>query len=260
MAKYTPNGWSMSREGERRFNEMYNRVESIVSKRVRKYKLPGMTRDDLMQEGRLAAAYAVDTYSSERGNLDGYISRVVINALAMVATEKLAQARQPHKQVQDPDGSWRKVPINHVELEHDMMVGGAVDEPVQQRDAVRQVGSQALSVGQRIDSLKLGSDAKKLLGLRLQTPPELWILARNMNRGRLKLETQSVCLYLGWVLHTEEPDRPRYQRASRELRDQFRLVLGIDDVTFEPLKSEPVLDHDALQNGAKRRNLETLRS
>lgn len=260
MAKYTPTGWVMSAEGERRFNELYPRVEGIVRKRARKYTLPGMDREDLMQEGRLAAAYAVDTYSSERGNLDGYISKVVSNAMAMVATEKLAQARQPYKQVQEPDGSWRKVPMNHVELEHDMVVGGAVDEQAEERDLTRQVGNMALSLGQRIDQLKLSGDAKKLLGIRLQTPPELWILARNMNRGRMKLETQSVCLYLGWVTHRDEPDRQRYQRASRELRDQFRLVLGIDDMTFEPLKPVPVTDQLALQTGAKCRSLEGLRS
>jgi len=259
MAKYTPTGWVMSVAGGRKFAELYDRVDAIVRKRARKYTLPGMDRDDMMQEGRLAAAYAVDTYSSERGNLDGYISKVVSNAMAMVATEKLAQARQPYKQVQEPDGSWRKVPVNHVELEHDMVVGAEVDEHIVQRDAQRHVGSMALSLAERIEALRLSSDAKKLLQIKLQTPAELWILARNINRGRMKLETQSVCLYLGWVTHLNQPDRQRFQRASRELRDQFRLVLGIDDQTFEPLKPIAV-DLDALQAGAKRRSLEGLRS
>ena len=259
MAKYTPTGWVMSVDGERRFREMYQRVEAIVRRRVSKYKLSGHDRDDLMQEGRLAAAYAVDTFQAGRGNLDGYISTVVTNALAMVATEALAQSRQPYKQVQDPDGSWRRVPVNHVELDDAMVVGDAVDEPVKARDHARSMGNMALSIGDRIDQLKLSGDTKKLLQLRLQTPPELWVLARNMNRGRMKLETQSVCLYLGWVTHTDEPDRGRYQRAARELRDQFRLVLGIDDMTFEPLKQLPMLDHHALQTGAKSRSLAGLR-
>lgn len=239
---------------------MFQKVDAIVRRRVAKYKLSGHDRDDLVQEGRLAAAYAVDTFQAGRGNLDGYISTVVTNALAMVATEALAQARQPYKQVQDPDGSWRKIPVNHVELEHDMLVGDSVDEPIQVRDAARHVGNMALTMGERIDQLKLSGDAKKLLQLRLQTPPELWILARNMNRGRMKLEAQSVCLYLGWITLANEPDRARHQRAARELRDQFRLLLGVDDVTFEPLKPLPIHDHDALMTGAKARSLEGLRS
>lgn len=261
MAKYTPTGWAMSADGERKFTEMYQKINTIVRARVRKYNLPSVGVDDMMQEGRLAAAYAVDTYNPERGNLDGYISRVVSNALAMVATEALAQARQPYKTVQEPDGSWRKTPVSHVELEHDMAVDDGADVSVEARDFARHRVAQSLSMEQRIDQLKLGSDARTLLQLRLHTPPELWILARNMNRGRLKLEANSICIYIGWTLGAgTDPDRARYQRAARELREQFRYILGIDDVTFEPLKPIIVTDAHSLQTGAKCRNMKELRA
>src|SRR5258706_16429078 len=150
MAKYTPTGWTMSGEGQRRFEAMWQRVNAIVRKRVRKYTLASQDPDDLMQEGRLAAAYAVDTYNPERGNLDGYISRVVSNALAMVATEALAQDRQPYKSVQDADGTWRKSPINHVELEPDMAIDDTTNIAVERRDSARHMATMASSMEQRI--------------------------------------------------------------------------------------------------------------
>lgn len=277
MAKYTPNGWKMSADGERRFREVRDRVEAIVSNRARKYQLPGMTRDDIMQEGRFAAAYAVDTYKPERGPLDGYISSVVSRALAMVAAELLAQCRQPFKQVLEADGTWRKVPINNLSLDDEFMGRSSglchaehrtqesaepLDESAETdwRDAAREAGYKSMSLAQRVDQLRLGSDAKQLLQIRLHTPPELWILARNLNRGRMKLEAQSICLYLGWVLGHNQPDRIRYQRATKELRDQLRYVLGVNELTFEPLKPILVTDRLALQTGAKQRSLEGLRS
>jgi len=249
----------MSIEGEKRFRGMLERVNAIVRKRVRKYNLASLDPDDLMQEGRLAAAYAVDTFTDGRGNLDGYISTVVSNALAMVAAEALAQARQPYKSVQDFDGSWRKVPVCHIEIEDDT----AIDEtiaPAIAREESRHLAQQTMSLEQKLANLKLSIDAKHLLQLRLHTPPELWVLARNMNRGRMKLEAQSVCRYMGWMLETGDTDRLRYQRTTRELREQFRFVLGVDDISFEPLKPTVIRDQHLLLSGAKCRNLQELRA
>jgi RNA polymerase sigma factor (sigma-70 family) len=257
MAKYIPDGWVMSREGELRFNAMFARVMAIVSARARKYNLPGYSRADLIQDGLLAAAYAVDTYRPERGNLDGYISRVVMNSLAMVAAEKLAQQRQPHKEVQNEDGSWRKAPSNHVELTPDMIVveGEPLDD--EERGLRRERGVKAASLEQRIDELRLDPDARALLHLRLHTPPELWILARNVNGGRMRLETKSICLYLGWVKSGTEPDRARYTRVARDLRHKLRCILGVNEMTFEPLPPIQITDLAALQSGAKQRRIET---
>jgi hypothetical protein len=222
---------------------MILRINAIVKKRVRKYTLASLDPDDLMQEGRLAAAYAVDTYTAGRGNLDGYISTVVNNALAMVAAEALAQSRQPYKLVQELDGTQRKVPINHVEIEHETAADEQLDQLTERREHSRLMAARAALTESKLAQLGLSVDAHALLGLRLHTPPELWILARNLNRGRMKLEVVSVCLHLGWLnsfSDTPEPDRHRYQRACRELRDQFRYVLGIDDQTFEVIAAKPV--------------------
>lgn len=243
MAKYTPTGWKMSRAGQARFAAMVDRIEPIVKKRVKKYTLPHIDVDDLLQEARLAAAYAVDTFTESRGNIDGYISTVVTNALAMVVAEALAQCRQPYKQVIEPDGTWRKVPIHHVELEHETAPDESLDLVVAERERNLETSQRATAAKAVIAQLGLGSDAKTLLDIRLHTPPELWILARNLNHGRLRLDCNSICRYVGWVFETEGivlPHRQRYQRASRELRDQLRYRLGIDEQTYTPLFNKPI--------------------
>lgn len=261
MAKFIPDGWRMSLDGERRFNGMRATCLLIVKRRIRKYNLPGHDPDDLIQEGMLAAAYAVDTFNEKRGKLEGYISRVVFNALAMVACSVLAKSRQPHKQVQDPDGTWRNVPIGHVELEHDTVVDDSVDPVIARREVATELAVMSVTLDERIAALELSDDAKQLLAIRINTPPELWIMSRNMNRGRMdRLSAQAICLYFAWMLPGDAADSIRYQRAVHELRVQFRVVLGVDDTTFEPIDSR-LSPHDArrLQLGAKRRDMKELR-
>jgi hypothetical protein len=138
----------------------------------------------------------------------------------------------------------------------------AIDDSTDPIKAVREhsnhMSAMAATMEERLAQLKLPPDARQLLQIRLQTPPELWILSRNVNRGRWKLEMQCVCLYFGWMLSPTEQDRGRYQRAARDLREQFRFMLGIDDQTFEPLKPIAV-DTTTLQAGAKCRNMQELR-
>lgn len=279
MAKYIPDGWRCSADGARRYKAMEAEIDLIVSRNVRKYDLGAIGRDDLMQEGRLAATYAVDTYTEGRGKLQAYINRVVFNALAMVATEALALARQPYKAVQEADGSWRRVPIRHVEFEHDTMAGqwDGLRDPDERPDGSsaqresdvfcrqllacsqsQRAVERGATLDQKIAQLNLGDDAQAILRIRMVTPPELWILSRNLNRGRMsKLEPQAICLYLGWVTAQGVPDRNRYQRAAHQLRDQFRVVLGVDDLTFEPIQHPPA-NIDELTRGAKQRDIKRL--
>lgn len=257
MAKFTKPGWSMSREGEQRFREMYARINVIVRNNIRKYNLPGRDREDLMQEGRLAAACAVDTYDPAKGRLEGYINTCVSRALAMVASEALAHRRQPHRLVQDETGKWVKTPVSDVELESDMAVDEGTNTFADVRAHSMQMVEMSEVVAGKLAQLELSDDARQILQLRIRTPPELWVLARNVNNGRWKLELQCVCLYLGWVTPSGL-DKARYTRAARELREQFRFVLGIDDQRFEPLKPIEV-DTIKLQAGAKQRQLEGLR-
>lgn len=259
MAKFTPAGWRCSTQGAHKFQDMFERINAIVKKRVRKYSLPSLDAMDLMQEGLLAAAYAVDTYQPTRGNLDGYISTVVTNALAMVAAEALTQSRQPYKQVQEADGSWRRVPVGFVELAHETAADDQLDQAIERIARQRELAQRAHEMDERLNQLKLSEDAAALLGVRLRTPAELWILARNMNNGRMKLEANSVCTYLGWFAPSHpEPDKLRYQRAAREIREQFRCVLGIDAQSYEQLHQRPIPAE--LYHAAKSRDVQELRA
>lgn len=240
MAKYTPTGWKMSREGAAKFTAMMDKINLIVKKRTRKYNLSALDLDDLMQEGRLAAAYAVDSYHPSRGNLDGYISTVVSNALAMVAAEALAQSRQPYKNIQNADGSWRRTPATHVELEHETAFDLSQEDRHERRCRAQSMVERTAALDAKLDGLGLSPDAQLLLELRMRTPAELLVLARNINRGRFRLEANCVCSYLGWLTASGCVDRNRYQRACHEVRDQFRFVLGINDQSFEPIAMAPM--------------------
>lgn len=236
----------MSPRGEAKFIVAYPRIIAIVKKRIKKYNLTAIGADDLQQEALLAAAYAVDNYSPERGNLDGYISTVVANALAMVASEALAQCRQPYKSVQDADGSWRKVPVHHVELEDDVALDDTIGELLDAREAARQSVLRADRAQSAIDSLELGNDAKMLLELKLHTPAELIIMSRNINNGRSKLNAAAITRWLGWT-------DVQHAKAARELRHKFRYHLGVDDNTYTQVHTPPAPPE--LFTGAKQREV-----
>ena len=225
MAKYTPTGWTMSKEGAVKYRAHYARIDSIVQKRVRKYNLPGTDRDDLLQEGRLAAAYAVDTFAEQRGSLDRYISRVVDNALAMVAAEALAQKRQPYAWSLNVHGEWERSPLPHSPLEDAERIKCARPESSPQapaldkerlldRAAVRQEAMAALS------ALPISADAREVLRLKMLPPLELQMTARNLN-AQMRIDAPSLACYLSWTL-------ARARRAVREMRQALSTQFGAE--------------------------------
>ena len=130
MANYIPQGWQSSPQGKLLYSQKVAEIEVVVQRHVRKFRLQSMPPDDLAQEARLAAAYAVDTYNSGRGSLMGYVHHLVYNALAMVAAECLAQRRTPHIEVIEKvaqydcgkithiNERWVKRPCMHVEMDN----------------------------------------------------------------------------------------------------------------------------------------------
>lgn len=212
MAKYIPDGWRMSADGARRYKAEIGRIEGIVRKRVAKYSLQAQATEDLLQEGRFAAAYAVDTYSESRGSLNGYIGVVVANALAMVAAESLAQQRQTYTDVQQPDGTWKKIPVRTSELFEDAHTDIA-PTPIQRlarRDDQQERQMEVVDLDAELAARGFGDDARELIKLRLNPPPELWIEARNRNAGRYTLNAATLAEHLGWA-------KSRLTRASQEV-------------------------------------------
>lgn len=225
MAKFIPNGWSMSTEGARLFSQHHVRVEQIVRKRIKKYNLTAIDPEDLLQEGRLAAAYAIDTYRTERGNLEGYISTVVENALAMVASESLAQRRQPYASVKDAAGTWTRVPVHCAELEDDIATDTRPNarttmqlrEELAEREFRKAIGRA------KLDELGLSNDSRTVLDIRLHPPAELWVMSRNLNRGRHRITTDSIARFLGWT-------KLRLARAVKELKIKTYIELGLEAI------------------------------
>lgn len=221
MAKFIPTGWKMPQEGQQLFMKVIGRVEGIVRKRVKKYSLSGGTDpDDLMQEGRLAAAYAVSTFKQERGNLEGYIASVVENALAMVAAEQLAQRRQPYV-YQRQGETWERVPAVPSQVDPERVVSPETTE-------LTMIGKHEALAGavhrhrarKAINALPMCDDARTLLQLRLRPPAELMITARNLSGGRHRIDCAALSHYLSWP-------KPRVRRAMREVECTLSEKMGI---------------------------------
>lgn len=219
MANFIPQGWSITPEGARQFTNHYARIEVIVQRQVGKFHLQAMPREDLEQEGRMAAAYAMDTYVQGRGNMMGYVQTIVYNALAMVACECLAQRRTPHVEVMEQVAQYhggRIVGIEHrwsrrpslqmgldVVVEDSMTCGlegaeGAMIE--REQDVVFGDGTRVseMKLRRAMSKAPLSPDAKAMAMLMINRPPELSVLARNLTGSWGRVTHVAMGKYLGW--------------------------------------------------------------
>lgn len=70
-------------------------VDRLIALRLARLYVPGYTRDDLVQEGRLAAWTALDEYDPERGALSSYLTRSIKNAYLKLLAAATTQKRRP---------------------------------------------------------------------------------------------------------------------------------------------------------------------
>lgn len=238
MAKFIPDGWVMSEKSSKVFTDLLPHLDDIIQSKIRKYNLPSTENSDLIQEARLAAAYAVDTYQSGRGSIGGYIQRVVDNALGMVASEMLAQKRQAHTHVLESvpvyegDGTkvsirhemvWRRIPAKPSDVDLDMVDCGQVHctpetELLHRVDVMERWGRERDRM-RRIARLGMSRDARVVLQLKLRPPAELWVTARNMMGGRHRIDCPAIAHYLGWT-------KTRARAAMREIEDKVTAKIG----------------------------------
>lgn len=216
---YVPKGWKMRAESRREFLKHRAEIDKIVKQCARKYfRLPSIDPEDLEQDGRMAAAYAIDTFDVRRGkNLYGYVNRVVYQALAMVAGISLAKKRHPHVHVRRTDGKWEEVPAAFSGpsrpdgREGEMPIVSA--EAFQRQERVEEVRRRA-RYRRQLDEIwvkqKLSKDAAVLLEIRRRPPAGLCVAARNMNNGRHDINMKSIAFWTGWTLK-------RVQKAHAEL-------------------------------------------
>ncbi len=219
MANYIPQGWVCSPRGKVKFNQHLRSIDIIIQRQVGKFHLQAMPREDLIQEGRIAAAYAMDTYVEDRGNMMGYIQTIVFNALAMVACECLAQRRTPHINVVERVAQYRGGRIVGIEEKWtkrpsmQMGLDGVVEDSMAhcvcdaEREMIDREGDDLFKPGSRVPDMKLrramsalalSADAKSLATLMLSRPPELAVMARNMTGSWGRVTHVAMGKYLGW--------------------------------------------------------------
>jgi hypothetical protein len=106
-------------------NEVYPEIERKLypyiwkrSKRISSM-LPGIELDDAIQEGRLAllSALAKFDFNKNKGKLESYVGRVLINTYHCMVYEALTQSKVPHVMAQDEHGNWVKRPRFPISLD-----------------------------------------------------------------------------------------------------------------------------------------------
>lgn len=213
MARFLPEGWRCSSRAAEELSRTYDTVSTQVRLIATRYRqLPYPSPEDFHQEGMLAATFAIDTYTPNRGKLAAYIQIVVSNAMAMVAAEVSAQSRAP--KIIEEGGNKVSALIS---LEPEMLPGLKLEaSPVIRENTIRTMQSKTAG-RRRIESLKLclAPDARLILDLKMNTPLELTVLSRNLH-GRNKLTNHAISHYTGLTLSRVEKSLREIRAAARE--------------------------------------------
>lgn len=192
MAQYIPKDWKASKAASTEFTKKYTDIYKMVSLRARKYfNLGSHKSNDLIQEGMIAALYALDSFSPEKGSLKGYMGTLVENALAMIACEARTQSRQPYSWTRVDDDKvaitegekWVRAPLmdfsdpDDIQTESHNPEKNALDREAE----LEKLGSR-VRVQNRLNAIRadLSPEAAKLFSLRVSPPIELLVLARNL--------------------------------------------------------------------------------
>jgi len=112
------------------YPEIERRVFPYIKQRSRRiaHMLPGIELDDAIQEGRLAllSALAKFDFNKNKGKLESYVGRVLINTYHCMVYESLTQSKVPHVMAKDENGNWVKRPRFPISL--DAMLAPTDDE------------------------------------------------------------------------------------------------------------------------------------
>lgn len=208
MAQYTPKHWTASAVASREFRACYSDILKLVQQKARKYfALASITNADLVQEGMIAALYAIDSFDQTRGfKREAYIARLVDNALMMVVAESRSQCRQPYAWVKDDPNDkgeveWRRVPAMEFAEPDDV---NADDEPTmpEAREAELERADRAEAERARLAAVRkeLSPAAKLVFDCRTEPPPVLFVIARNLagrNVGEnARMPNEAIAQYL----------------------------------------------------------------
>lgn len=228
MAQYTPKAWTaVSPEASGKFRERYSEILKLVQQKARKYfNMSSIATADLVQEGLIAALYAVDSYDPSRGKMDAYIGTNVNNAMMMILAESRAQCRQPYTWVKAEDDStpapapaktsatdekpavkkqeenWRRVPAMDFS-DPDTVLDKERLTPLEQREAEIERLDRAEASRVRLAEVRatLGPVAALVFDVRCEPPPVVFTIARNLSgrswTDKQKLPANAIAKYLG---------------------------------------------------------------
>lgn len=68
-------------------------VDNLVRMRLVHFKIPGYSREDLYQEGRLAAWVALDKFNPDIGRVEAFLSTAIKIAMILILRKSLAKKR-----------------------------------------------------------------------------------------------------------------------------------------------------------------------
>lgn len=221
---YLPNGWSgMSPEGLARYRANEKKIEQIARQGARRYlRLPSMDRTDVLQEARIAAAYACETYRPEAGSIDRYMRSVVRRALAYFAEHALALKRRPHVSDGEQSIVCESLSLDESAVDHKGSRKVALQEKLPAPAPLPPPSAcEAAREDRWVRDLRgaLSADAAALLGVTLRPSAELLVFGRNTTGRGGRLEQKALAEFFGW-------DRRRVASAARELRLIVAAELG----------------------------------
>jgi RNA polymerase sigma factor (sigma-70 family) len=170
-------------------------VDRLINMRLARIYVPGCTRDDLVQEGRLAAWTSLDNFDAKRGRLDNFLTHAIKQRFIKLIRATQTQKRRPPvpptedglDTVPDPSPTAEDAALT---VERDALIRRAVSEAREQ----------------------LPTSEVRVMDCYMQPEPELLVMLRNL--GRRQPSKLALARYLGIT-----PDRLRgmIRRIRREL-------------------------------------------
>jgi RNA polymerase sigma factor (sigma-70 family) len=205
MAQYVPESWKCSIQAATHFRKNEKHIRKLIRQRSRKFfALSSIDPQDLEQEALIAAMYAIDSFRSDRGKLDAYMTTVVDNALAMVAAESRALCRQPyawHKEEfaeYDKTGKhevkerWTRVPLSEGAEPDDLPALATPEQAAIRAEEEQNALRRRVRAEEKLENIRalMSPPAAKLFDLRRSPPRELLVTARNLVGRTVSVKTK----------------------------------------------------------------------
>lgn len=175
-------------------------IDRLIQMRLSRIYIPEYSRDDLIQEGRIAAFEALKSYDDTKGRLGSYLTRVIANAYYTLMENVRRQKRYPLRGLVYIGD---KMDIDDKKIGNKELIKALTDgTPNIEESAIIAEQAQAMVRAIKRTRQKLNKMEKIVAGCYEAPPPELLIMIRNL--GRRRISKLALATYLGI-----SPDRLR---------------------------------------------------